>query len=125
MLEHFVAAARACDPTPFYVYEFAARSGYAVPVIVIERLREAVPNFSGLKVSDTPFEASPLPVGRAGGLVGPEPLIDQAMARRGRGGLRPRGRVPRAGRLVVRDADPGADRSTRSGQRHASRSTPR
>src|SRR5919202_5048480 len=29
LLEHFSAAARACAPTPFYVYEFAARSGYA------------------------------------------------------------------------------------------------
>ena len=26
MLEHFVAAARACDPTPFYVYEFGRAS---------------------------------------------------------------------------------------------------
>ena len=29
--EHFAAAAAACAPLPFYVYEFAARSGYAVP----------------------------------------------------------------------------------------------
>src|SRR5215210_4948984 len=35
---HFAAAARACEPLPFYVYEFKARSGYAVPVTVIERL---------------------------------------------------------------------------------------
>ena len=28
LFEHFAAAARACAPTPFYVYEFAARSGY-------------------------------------------------------------------------------------------------
>src|SRR5436309_3424638 len=37
LLSHFGAAARACAPTPFYVYEFAARSGYAVPIPVIER----------------------------------------------------------------------------------------
>src|SRR6476646_4354358 len=54
LLAHFDAAARACAPTPFYVYEFAARSGYAVPVPVIERLRDAAPNFRGLKVSDKP-----------------------------------------------------------------------
>ena len=42
---------------PFYVYEFKARSGYAVPVPVLERLRERAPNFAGLKVSDKPFEA--------------------------------------------------------------------
>ena len=32
LLKHFAAAAQACDPLPFYVYEFAARSGYAVPL---------------------------------------------------------------------------------------------
>ena len=37
---HLLAAASACDPLPFYVYEFAGRSGYAIPVPVIERLRE-------------------------------------------------------------------------------------
>lgn len=80
MLRHFVAAARACDPTPFYMYEFAARSGYAVPIAVIERLREAAPNLRGLKVSDTPFEAvrnyllDGLEV-----LVGSEPLALQGM----------------------------------------------
>jgi dihydrodipicolinate synthase/N-acetylneuraminate lyase len=53
---HFEAAARACAPLPFYVYEFEARSGYAVPVAVIERLRETAPNLRGLKVSDRPWE---------------------------------------------------------------------
>jgi dihydrodipicolinate synthase/N-acetylneuraminate lyase len=57
LLAHFVAAARACEPLPFYVYEFQARSGYAVPVAVVERLREDVSNLAGLKVSDRPFEA--------------------------------------------------------------------
>lgn len=33
---HFEEAARACSPTPFYVYEFAARSGYAVPLDVLD-----------------------------------------------------------------------------------------
>src|SRR5438128_5053065 len=57
LLAHFAAAARACAPLPFYVYEFKARSGYAVPVAVIERLREEVSNMAGLKVSDRPLEA--------------------------------------------------------------------
>ena len=57
LLEHFAAAARAAAPLPFYVYEFKARSGYAVPVAVIERLRDAVANLAGLKVSDRPLEA--------------------------------------------------------------------
>ena len=36
-----------CEPTPFYVYEFAARSGYAVPLETIAALREEAPNFTG------------------------------------------------------------------------------
>src|SRR5437899_3485300 len=43
LFSHFDSAARACAPTPFYVYEFAARSGYPVPVAVLQRLREAAP----------------------------------------------------------------------------------
>jgi dihydrodipicolinate synthase/N-acetylneuraminate lyase len=57
LLAHFAEASRACAPLPFYVYEFKARSGYAVPVAVIERLREEVSNMAGLKVSDRPLEA--------------------------------------------------------------------
>jgi dihydrodipicolinate synthase/N-acetylneuraminate lyase len=57
LLAHFEAAAHACDPAPFYVYEFQARSGYAVPLAVIEQLRERAPNLAGLKVSDRPFDA--------------------------------------------------------------------
>ncbi len=80
LLHHFVAAARACDPTPFYVYEFAARSGYAVPVTVIKRLRDAAPNLRGLKVSDTPFDAvRPYLLDGLEVLVGSEPLALQAM----------------------------------------------
>jgi dihydrodipicolinate synthase/N-acetylneuraminate lyase len=57
LFAHFAAAARAASPLPFYVYEFEARSGYAVPVGVIERLREEASNLAGLKVSDRPLEA--------------------------------------------------------------------
>ena len=78
---HLDAAARACDPTPFYVYEFAARSGYAVPVAVLERLREAAPNFRGLKVSDVPWERfAPYLVEGLDIFVGPEALIPQGLA---------------------------------------------
>src|SRR5205085_5946913 len=44
LFAHLSAAARAAAPTPFYVYEFAARSGYAVPLPVLEQLRAAAPN---------------------------------------------------------------------------------
>src|SRR5205823_14083632 len=76
LFEHLVGAARACDPTPFYVYEFAARSGYAVPLSVLERLREAAANFRGLKVSDVPWERfAPYLVEGLDVFVGPEALI--------------------------------------------------
>ena len=32
LTRHFVQVANACDPLPFYLYEFAARSGYAIPI---------------------------------------------------------------------------------------------
>jgi dihydrodipicolinate synthase/N-acetylneuraminate lyase len=55
-LEHFAAAAAACAPLPFYVYEFAITSGYAVAPEVVERLRERAPNLAGMKVSDRTWE---------------------------------------------------------------------
>ena len=56
LLGHFTAAARACAPLPFYVYEFAITSGYAVPPAVVVALLEAAPNLAGLKVSDRTWE---------------------------------------------------------------------
>jgi dihydrodipicolinate synthase/N-acetylneuraminate lyase len=80
LLAHFAAAARAAAPTPFYVYEFAARSGYAVPVSVLEQLREAAPNLRGLKVSDTPWERfAPYLLEGLDIFVGPEALIPQGL----------------------------------------------
>jgi 4-hydroxy-tetrahydrodipicolinate synthase len=79
---HFNAAADACAPLPFFIYAFAARSGYPVPVEVVERVRSVAPNLAGLKVSESPLERVlpyldlGLPV-----LVGSEPLIPPAMAR--------------------------------------------
>src|SRR5882724_3069948 len=81
LLSHFDAAARACAPTPFYVYEFAARSGYPVPVAVLQRLRESAPNLRGLKVSDTPWERfAPYLIEGLDIFVGPEALLPQGLA---------------------------------------------
>jgi dihydrodipicolinate synthase/N-acetylneuraminate lyase len=81
LLSHLDAAARACAPTPFYVYEFAARSGYAVTLPVIDQLREAAPNFRGLKVSDTPWERfAPYLIEGLDIFVGPEALLPQGLA---------------------------------------------
>lgn len=78
---HLLAAATACAPLPFYVYEFAGASGYAIAPAVLERLHEDASNLAGLKVSDTPWERFArylLP-----GLdvfVGPEGLIAEGIA---------------------------------------------
>ena len=75
-LAHFAAAARACAPAPFYVYEFAKTSGYPVAIDVLARLQDAAPNFAGLKVSDAPWEAfEPYLVPGLDVFVGPESLI--------------------------------------------------
>jgi dihydrodipicolinate synthase/N-acetylneuraminate lyase len=82
MLEHFASAGRACAPLPFYVYEFAARSGYAVPLSVISKLRDRLPNLAGLKVSDTPWDKfETYLIEGLSIFVGSEGLIHQAMER--------------------------------------------
>jgi dihydrodipicolinate synthase/N-acetylneuraminate lyase len=80
LLAHFVAAARACEPIPFYVYEFERASGYAVPLDVLAALRESAPNLTGLKVSDSPWERfAPYLIEGLDVFVGPEALIGQGM----------------------------------------------
>ena len=49
LLAHFVAIADACAPLPFYIYEFAARAGYAIPLSVIAALRDRTSNLVGLR----------------------------------------------------------------------------
>jgi len=81
ILAHLTAAAGACAPTPFYVYEFERTSGYAVPLRVIEELRDAAPNLAGMKVSDTPWERfSQYLVEGLDIFVGPEALIARGLA---------------------------------------------
>ena len=81
LLEHFAAAAAACAPLPFYVYEFEKASGYAVPLQVLAELRERAPNLAGLKVSDAPFERfAPYLVEGLDVFVGPEALIARGIA---------------------------------------------
>jgi dihydrodipicolinate synthase/N-acetylneuraminate lyase len=81
LLAHFAAAAHACAPTPFYLYEFAARSGYAIPVAVIARLRDQAPNLTGMKVSDADWDAfSAYLVEGLDVFVGPEALIERGLA---------------------------------------------
>lgn len=85
---HLLAAAEACAPLPFYIYAFAARSGYPVPPEVVARVRDGARNLAGLKVSESPFPAVEpyldlgLPV-----LIGSEPLIPAALARGAQGAV--------------------------------------
>jgi dihydrodipicolinate synthase/N-acetylneuraminate lyase len=81
LLEHFRAAAAACAPVPFFLYEFEARSGYSIPPGVVERLREVAPNLAGLKVSDTPFESvRPYLIEGLDVFIGSEALLPRGLA---------------------------------------------
>jgi dihydrodipicolinate synthase/N-acetylneuraminate lyase len=81
LLAHFEAAARACAPLPFYLYEFEARSGYPIPLPVVARLRDRVPNLAGMKVSDSPWERlEPYLVEGLDVFVGAEALLERALA---------------------------------------------
>jgi dihydrodipicolinate synthase/N-acetylneuraminate lyase len=80
LFRHLVGAANAADPLPFYVYEFSARSGYAIPPAVVERLCGAAPNVVGMKVSDAPFEAvAPYLALGLDVFIGLEPLVIRGM----------------------------------------------
>src|SRR5262249_58917237 len=107
LLAHSVAAARAAEPVPFYVYEFKARSGYAVPVPVLEQLRVRASNFVGLKVSDKPFEAvEPYLLDGLDVFVGAEGLVLRGLEGGAAGAVSGLGSVyPR--RLVARGRDRG------------------
>jgi dihydrodipicolinate synthase/N-acetylneuraminate lyase len=81
LFAHFEAAAGACAPVPFYLYEFEARSGYPIPLAVVERLRERVPNLAGMKVSDSPWEKlEPYLIEGLDVFVGAEALLERGLA---------------------------------------------
>jgi dihydrodipicolinate synthase/N-acetylneuraminate lyase len=77
---HLSAVARACDPTPFYVYELASAAGYPFDPAMLVRLRETHGNVKGMKVSDAPWEKfEPYLLDGYDILVGPEALIHRGM----------------------------------------------
>jgi dihydrodipicolinate synthase/N-acetylneuraminate lyase len=80
LLAHFTTAAAACAPTPFYAYEFEARSGYPIPLSVINALRDR-PNFVGMKVSDSPWEKlEPYLLEGLDVFIGAEALLERGLA---------------------------------------------
>jgi dihydrodipicolinate synthase/N-acetylneuraminate lyase len=110
MFEHLAGAATACAPVPFYAYEFVARSGYAIPIAVIERLRAAAPNLRGLKVSDTPFSAvRPYLLEGLDLFVGLEPLVLEGLAAGAAGAVSGLASAwPEVVARLVHDRDPAA-----------------
>lgn len=105
---HFLAAAQACAPLPFYVYEFESTSGYAVAPAVLEGLRDEAANLAGLKVSDTPFERfSRYLLPEIDVFVGPEALIHEGLAAGAVGAVSALASAfPRDVAAVVRDPTP-------------------
>jgi len=88
LLAHHAAVAAACAPLPYYVYEFAARTGYPVPPRVLPRLADRAPNLRGIKVSMRPLEAVTAYVGPGIDVfVGPEELIAGGLAAGARGAV--------------------------------------
>ncbi len=116
LLAHFEAAAAACAPTPFYVYEFAKVSSYAVPVSVVERLQELAPNLAGMKVSDAPFEkVEPYLLEGLDIFVGAESLIGTAMEQGAKGSVSALATAfPEL--IVAAVRDPSAERSAQLGE---------
>ena len=107
---HLLAAANACDPLPFYAYEFAERAGYPIPVQVIERLREAAPNLAGLKVSDrTIEEVRPYLLEGLDVFIGSEPLVLAGLAEGAAGAVSGLASAwPEVVARLVHDRDPDA-----------------
>jgi dihydrodipicolinate synthase/N-acetylneuraminate lyase len=79
---HFAAAAEACAPLPFYLYEFRARAGYSISPEVIHEVRDLAPNLAGLKVSNQPFEdVEPYILDGLDVFVGAESLVVRGLER--------------------------------------------
>lgn len=79
LYRHFAAAADAAGPLPFYLYEFKARTGYSIPLSVIERLGDRV---AGLKVSNQPWEAvEPYLLDGLDVFIGAESLVARGLER--------------------------------------------
>jgi dihydrodipicolinate synthase/N-acetylneuraminate lyase len=82
LMLHFAAAAEACAPLPFYLYEFRARAGYSISLEVIHEVRDLAPNLAGIKVSNQPFEeVEPYIVDGLDVFIGAESLVVRGLER--------------------------------------------
>jgi dihydrodipicolinate synthase/N-acetylneuraminate lyase len=113
LTEHFVAAAAACEPLPFYLYEFRARTGYSIPAAVLAEVRERAPNLRGLKVSNQPWEAvEPFLVEGLDVFIGAESLLGRGLAQGAAGAVS--GLAAAFPELVVEAARGGSDQLGRT-----------
>jgi dihydrodipicolinate synthase/N-acetylneuraminate lyase len=79
LVEHFVAAGQACPDRPYYLYEFAARTGYHLSRELVDAVHDRLPNLCGMKVSNSAWDqVEPYLVEGLDLLVGYEPLLHRA-----------------------------------------------
>lgn len=82
LLAHFRAAAAACAPCPFYLFEIRHGTGYPIPRTVVRSLLETAENLVGIQVSDpTIEEIEHYLVPGLDVLVGSEGLLEEAFGR--------------------------------------------
>ncbi len=115
LVDHFVAVAEACAPIPFYLYAFAARSGYELPPAVVETVSARVSNVRGVKVSEGTWERLEqyLPLAERGldVFVGAEPLLPRALRHGIAGSVSGLAAVfPEVVRMALVDSGAGAER---------------
>ena len=82
LVRHFAAAAEACDPLPFYLYEFRCSLRLLDPARRDRALARARAEPGGLKVSNQPFEeVEPFLIEGLDVFVGAESLVLQGLER--------------------------------------------
>jgi dihydrodipicolinate synthase/N-acetylneuraminate lyase len=110
LIAHLVAAGRACAPTPFFLYAFAARSGYLLTREVVEAVGEQLDNLKGMKVSEPTFEgvAPFLDLGLEI-LIGADPVVPKALDAGAAGAASAMaGVLPREVRAIIDNPGPDA-----------------
>lgn len=112
VVDHLVAAAEACAPTPFFIYVFASRSGYPLSPRVVEVVGERVDNLRGLKVSEPTFEqAAPFLGLGLEVLIGTDAVLPEALPAGAAGAASAlAGARPEEIRAIIDEPGPGASR---------------
>jgi dihydrodipicolinate synthase/N-acetylneuraminate lyase len=119
LVEHFVAAAAACAPLPFFIYAFSACSGYPTSADVVKAVGERADNLVGMKVSESAWEAvAPFLDLGLEVLIGSDPLLPRALEAGAAGaasamaGVAPDRFAAILGRLDARSSEAFADLRT-------------